>query len=330
MDPRTRRAFGRSGVELSALGLGGTGVGGIFERNDDVTGQATVQRAWELGIRYFDTAPYYGHGASERRYGAVLRDKPRDEFVLSTKVGRMLVPGDDSAKPAHWQDGEPWRAVFDYSPEAVRRSLAMSRERLGIERLDIVYVHDAHDHVADALAGAEPELGRLRGAGELRAFGAGINWVAPCVELARGGDFDGFLIAGRYTLLDQSAADELFPICAQRNLGIVIGGPFNSGILATGAVPGAHFHYQPAGEEILARVRRIEAVCDAHGVPLPAAALQFPLAHPVVSSVLVGARSPHEIAANARHMAHPIPAAFWGALQAEDLLPAALPVPEGA
>jgi D-threo-aldose 1-dehydrogenase len=191
-------------------------------------------------------------------------------------------------------------------------------------------VHDAHDHVADALAGAEPELGRLRGAGELRAFGAGINWVAPCVELARGGDFDGFLIAGRYTLLDQSAADELFPICAQRNLGIVIGGPFNSGILATGAVPGAHFHYQPAGEEILARVRRIEAVCDAHGVPLPAAALQFPLAHPVVSSVLVGARSPHEIEANARHMAHPIPAAFWDALKAEHLLPAALPVPEGA
>jgi D-threo-aldose 1-dehydrogenase len=330
MDPRTRRAFGRSGVELSALGLGGTGVGGIFERNDDATGQATVQRAWDLGIRYFDTAPYYGHGASERRYGAVLRDKPRAQFVLSTKVGRMLVPGDDSAKPAHWQDGEPWRAVFDYSPEAVRRSLAMSRERLGIERFDIVYVHDAHDHVADALAGAEPELGRLRDAGELRAFGAGINWVAPCVELARCGDFDGFLIAGRYTLLDQSAADELFPICAQRDLGIVIGGPFNSGILATGAVPGAHYQYQPADAQILARVRRIEAVCDAHGVPLPAAALQFPLAHPVVSSVLVGARSPHEIEANARHIAHPIPAAFWDALKAEDLLPAALPVPEGA
>lgn len=330
MDPRARRAFGRSGVELSVLGLGGTGVGGIFERNDDATGHATVQRAWDLGIRYFDTAPYYGHGASERRYGAVLRAKPRDEFVLSTKVGRMLVPGDDSAKPAHWQDGEPWRAQFDYSPEAVRRSLAMSRERLGIERFDIVYVHDAHDHVADALAGAEPELTRIRGAGGVRAFGAGINWVAPCVELARGGDFDGFLIAGRYTLLDQSAADELFPICAQRNLGIVIGGPFNSGILATGAVTGAHFQYQPAGEEILARVRRIEAVCDAHGVPLAAAALQFPLANPVVSSVLVGARSPHEIEANARHMAHPIPAAFWDALKGEDLLPAGLPVPEGA
>lgn len=330
MDPRARRAFGRSAVELSVLGLGGTGVGGIFERNDERTAQATVQRAWDLGIRYFDTAPYYGHGASERRFGAVLRDKPRADYVLSTKVGRMLVPGDDTLKPMHWKDGEPWRAVFDYSPEAVRRSLAMSRERLGIDRFDIVYVHDAHDHVADALAGAEPELAGLRGAGEVRAFGAGINWVAPCLELARGGDFDGFLIAGRYTLLDQSAADELFPLCAQRNLGIVIGGAFNSGILATGAVPGAHFHYQPASAEILAQVRRIEAVCAAHGVPLPAAALQFPLAHPVVSSVVVGARSPHEIEVNAQHLAYPIPGAFWDALKSAGLIPAAAPVPEAA
>ena len=330
MDPLQRRPLGRTGLEVTALGLGGTGVGGIFTRNDDDTGRATVARAWDLGIRYFDTAPYYGHGASERRYGAVLADRPRAEFVLSTKVGRMLVPGDDSAKPAHWQDGEPFRAVFDYSPQAVARSLAMSRERLGIERPDLLYVHDAHDHVDEALAGAEPALRAMRDAGEVDGFGAGINWVEPCVRLARGGDFDCFLIAGRYTLLDQSASDELFAICEARGLGIVIGGAFNSGILATGAVPGAHYDYKPARDDVLARVRRIEAVCAAHQVPLPAAALQFPLAHPVVCSVLVGARSPREIEANVAHVRHPIPAAFWDALKADGLLPADVPVPEGA
>jgi len=328
MDPLERRTLGRTGLSLTALGLGGTGVGGIFERNDDTTGPATVEKAWQLGIRYFDTAPYYGHGASERRYGAVLAGKPRHELVLSTKVGRLLVPGDDSAKPAHWRDGEPWRAVFDYSPPAVRESLARSRERLGIERLDLVYVHDAHDHVDEALAGAEPELRRVRAAGEVAGFGAGINWVEPCLALARGGDFDAFLIAGRYTLLDQSAAAELFPLCRQRGLGIVVGGPFNSGILATGAVPGAHYQYQPAGEEVLARVRRIEAVCAAHEVPLPAAALQFPLAHPAVASVLVGARTPAEIEANVAHVRHPIPAAFWDALVEQGLLASGLPLPQ--
>jgi aryl-alcohol dehydrogenase-like predicted oxidoreductase len=330
MDPLERRPLGRTGLDVTALGLGGTGVGGIFTRNDDATGEATVARAWELGIRYFDTAPYYGHGASERRYGAVLADKPRGELVLSTKVGRLLVPGDDSAKPAHWKDGEPWRAVFDYSPAAVRESLDASRERLGVERPDLIYVHDAHDQVAEALAGAEPTLRAMREAGETTGIGAGINWVAPCLELARGGDFDCFLIAGRYSLLDQSAFDELLPLCLERGLGIVIGGAFNSGILATGAVPGASFHYQPADAAVMERVRRIEVVCHDHGVPLPAAALQFPLAHPVVSTVLVGARSPREIEDNVRHVAHPIPAAFWDALKGQGLLRADVPTPEPA
>jgi D-threo-aldose 1-dehydrogenase len=330
MDPLERRPLGRTGLDVTALGLGGTGVGGIFTRNDDATGEAAVARAWELGVRYFDTAPYYGHGASERRYGAVLANKPRGEFVLSTKVGRLLVPGDDAAKPAHWKDGEPWRAVFDYSPAAVRESLDASRERLGVERPDLIHVHDAHDHVAEALAGSEPTLRAMREAGETTAIGAGINWVAPCLELARGGDFDCFLIAGRYSLLDQSAFDELFPLCLERGLGIVIGGAFNSGILATGAVPGASFHYQPADAAVMERVRRIEGVCHDHGVPLPAAALQFPLAHPVVSTVLVGARSPREIEDSVRHVAHPIPAAFWDTLRDQGLLRADVPTPEAA
>ena len=327
MNPLARRPFGRSGIELTALGLGGTGVGGIFRRNDDATGMATVARAWELGIRYFDTAPYYGHGASERRYGAVLAGKPRPDFVLSTKVGRLLVPGDDRDKPAHWRDGEPFKAVFDYSPEAVASSLSMSRERLGIERFDILYVHDAHDHVAQALAGAGPALTGLRDAGEVGAVGCGINWVAPCLELARGGDFDGFLIAGRYSLLDQSAFDELLPYCESRGLGIVVGGAFNSGILATGAVPGAHYDYKPAGAETLARVRRIEGACARHGVPLAAAALQFPLGHPVVASVLVGARTPREIERNHALLRTPIPGALWDDLRATGVLREDVPVP---
>ena len=328
MDPLQKRALGKTDIELTRLGLGGTGVGSLYARQDDAGGAATVRRAFELGLRYFDTAPFYGHGSSERRFGAVLSTLPRADFVLSTKVGRLLVPAaDDAERPPHFKDEEPFRARFDYSRDAVLRSLEESRARLGIDTFDILYIHDCQDHVREALDGAYPVLDEMRARGEVRAIGAGLNHADVCLELARNADFDCFLLANRYTLLEQSPLDDLLPLCEARGIGIVAGGPFNSGILATGPVAGATYNYRPAAPEALERVRAIESVCAAFDVPLAAAALQFPLAHPAVSSVICGARSAEEIAANAELVRTAVPAECWRELKGAGLIREDAPTP---
>ena len=325
------------GVALGPLGFGGAPLGNLYAAIDEDEAIGAVRRAWDLGIRHFDTAPHYGHGLSEHRLGEILRRRPRDEFVLSTKVGRLLTP--DASAPAA-QHGFaatlPFAQHFDYSADGARRSLEDSLQRLGLARIDIAYVHDcdAHAHGADAPAafraameGALPALARLKEEGAVGAIGLGVNAWQTCRDALAHADIDLFLLAGRYTLLDQSSLDALLPLCVARGTGIVIGGPYNSGILASGAVAGARYDYEPAPPAILERVRAIEAACARHRVPLKAAALQFPLAHPAVVAAIPGARNPAEVDENLALVRHPIPAAFWAELRSTQLLRPDAPVP---
>ncbi len=290
------------------------GLGGGPYASPDVTpaaAEATIHHALERGIAFFDTAPLYGTGESERRLGAALRGIPRDRYVVCTKVGRLLRP-------------DP---VFDFSADGARRSLEESLTRLGLDRVDVLLIHDPDDHAEEALAGAYPAIERLRSEGVVGAIGSGMNQTAMLARFARETDMDCFLVAGRYSLLDHETAwPELLPLCVEKGIGIIIGGVFNSGILLD-PVPGAPFNYAPATAEWLDRARRIAAICRAHDVPLPAAALQFPLAHPAVSVVLTGVRSAAEVEQNAARMAHPLPAALWRDLRAAGLIAAAAPAP---
>lgn len=301
-----RRALGSSGVEVTRFALGTGPLGGLFEAVGDERARATVDAAWELGVRTFDTAPHYGAGLAEQRLGAALRDRPRDEYVLSTKVGRRLVPGDED-DPQGFAESLALRRERDYSRDGVRRSLEESLERLGLDRVDVALVHDAEDYMDEAIAEAFPALAELRAQGVVRAIGAGLNYVGPMLRVAREADVDCILCAGRYTLLDRSAADELLPECEQRGVGILAAGVFNSGILAGGTT----YDYEPAPPELLDRARALASLCDRHDVPLAAAALAFPLRHPAVTCVLVGARSAEELAANVSAFERPLPEALW-------------------
>lgn len=322
---------------LQPLGFGGAPLGNLYAPIDPDTALATVRRAWDVGMRHFDTAPLYGQGLSEHRIGHVLREKPRGDYVLSTKVGRLLLPDARAPEAQHGFVGTlPFVLRYDYSFDGTMRSLEDSFQRLGLARVDIVYIHDidlfTHGdeqprRFREAMEGAYRALERLRSAGAVKAIGLGVNNWEVCRDALRQGDFDGFLLAGRYTLLDQTALPELLPLCGERGAGIVIGGPYNSGILATGAVPGAHYNYAPATPEIRAKVGRIEAVCRRFEVPLRAAALQFPLGHPAVCAVIPGARSPQEVEENAALMNASIPPAFWATLKAEGLLDTGVPTP---
>jgi D-threo-aldose 1-dehydrogenase len=285
----------------SRLGLGTAPLAGLFEATDEETARATVDRAWELGIRYFDTAPLYGSGLAERRVGAALRDRPRDEFLLSTKVGRLLRPG---IPDAVFKDAPALAPVFDFSGDGVRRSLEESLERLGLDRVDIALLHDPDDHLDEALAAIEP----LRTV--VDAVGVGTNSVRTALHFLRHGEIDYLLIAGRYTLLDASAGEELLPLCAQRGVHVVVGGVFNSGLLAGGTT----FDYAEAPAELLARTRELDALCERHGVSLAAAALQFPLRHPAVGGIVVGARSPGEIEHDHELLEAQIPEELWDEL----------------
>ncbi|MGJ5895393.1 aldo/keto reductase [Streptomyces niveiscabiei] len=304
--------LGRTGVDVTALGFGAAGIGNLFTPLTDEQATEAVTAAWDKGIRYFDTAPHYGLGLSERRLGAALRDRPRDGFTISTKVGRLLEPaeatGDDLAEGFAVPDSH--RRVWDFSADGVRRGLESSLERLGLDRVDVVYLHDPDDHARQAFDEGYPALEKLRSEGVVGAIGAGMNQTAMLTRFVRETDVDVVLCAGRYTLLDRSALTDLLPAAEERGVSVVIGGAFNSGLLAD-PKPGATYNYTAAPQELLDEALRLKAVADRHGITLRAAALAFCAAHPAVASVLVGARSAAEVVDGAEQFATPVPDAFW-------------------
>jgi D-threo-aldose 1-dehydrogenase len=339
MRPDETRVLGKSGVEVTIMGCGGAPLGNMYEGFPDAQARATLEAAYDAGIRYFDTAPLYGFGLSEHRLGEALRGKERAGLVLSTKVGRLLEPGDPATLDhGQFKGGLPFGQVYDYSYDGVMRSLEDSLQRLGTWRIDVLLVHDLdvwthgsedarRARVAEFMAGGYRAMILLREQGAVRAIGAGVNETAACQDLAERGDFDCFLLAGRYTLLEQGPLDEFLPLCERRQIALIVGGAYNTGILATGATPGAYFQYAPAPPEIMERVRRIEAVCARHGARLPNAALQFPLGHPAVATIALGMRAPEEVAQNVEIFEPEIPADFWAELKHEGLLRADAPTP---
>ena len=312
------------GIEVTRFGLGCAPLGGLYEAVSDAAAAETVAAAWQRGVRFFDTAPYYGSGLSERRVGAALRDRPRDEFVLSTKVGRLLEP---NGKTDSMFVGAPAAAsVFDFSYDGALRSLEASLERLGLDRVDVALIHDPDDHYDEAVAGAYRALERLRGEGVVRAIGVGMNQTEVLVRFAHATDVDCFLVAGRYTLLDGGALAELLPLCEEKGIAVIAAGVFNSGILASADGSG-HYDYASPAPELVVRVRALAAVCARWNVPLQAAAIQFPLGHPAVASVLVGCRSADEVDEDARLFELELPAGLWEELRDEQLLPAGALLP---
>jgi D-threo-aldose 1-dehydrogenase len=320
-----QRPLGRSGIAVTELSFGGAAIGNLFTAVTDDDARAAVDAAWDGGIRFFDTAPHYGLGLSERRLGAALRGRPRDEYVISTKIGRLLEP-DPSSRPAPagsaavgGRDPEgfdvPGDLVrrFDYSADGVRRSLAASLSRLGLDRVDIALIHDPDAHGEQALREAYPALERLRAEGVVRAIGVGMNQTEMLTRFIRETDIDVVLVAGRYTLLDHSAAEELLPAALERGTSVIVGGVFNSGLLAA-PTPGATYDYQAAPGDLISRALRLQEICARSGVPLRAAAARFPLAHPAVASVLIGARSAAEVADAIALRGLDIPPELWESL----------------
>jgi D-threo-aldose 1-dehydrogenase len=323
-------ALGRGGLRVSALALGTAPLGNLFAPVAEEDAAATVGSALEAGLTYVDTAPHYGLGLAERRLGRLLAGVPRDRFVVSTKVGRLvrpLAPG-ETADPEGFADSPPARRVWDLSGDGVRRSLEESLERLGLDRVDILLLHDPDDHEREAYEQAFPALIELRDQGVVTAIGAGMNQAEMLTRFVRDLDIDVVLVAGRYSLLDQRALAELLPTCAARGTAVVVGGVFNSGLLADPR-PGATFDYAPAPPELVDRAARLAEVCARHGTPLRAAALAFPFGHPAVTSVLVGARSAAEVQDAVACFEWPVPGELWAELVATGLLPADVPTPAG-
>ncbi len=339
MKKRRFKAPSGATIALTELGFGTAPLGNLYQSWSEDEATATFDAAWKAGLRYYDTAPLYGLGLSETRLNHFLRGKKRSDYVVSTKIGRLL----EVCKPSErtgigkFFDTPSRREVFDYSYDGVMRSLDASLERIGIDSIDIVFAHDidVFTHGSEAardarletfMAGGYKALVELRGQGVIRAFGGGVNEWQVCETMMQRGDFDLFLLAGRYTLLEQEALESFLPKCEERGIGIVLGGPYNSGILATGPKPGAYYDYEPASKTILERVARIEAVCRRHKVKLAEAALRFPLLHPSVVSVIPGAARPREVAMNVKTMSATIPKALWKELKAEGLLHKDAPV----
>ena len=309
----------RSNLEVTRFSLGTAPLGGLFKSVSDQEGEDMLNAALELGINYFDTAPQYGHGVAEIRVGNALRNA-KVPYVVSTKVGRVLrhVEG---GEPEIWFPDAPRDIVpiYDYSPEGIRRSFEESLERLGLPHIDIVLMHDAEDHIKEAVENAFPVLADLRSQGLIKAIGLGMNYVAPALEIMRQTDLDIALIAGRFTLLDQSAQHELFPYALANNIDISMGGVLNSGVLAN-PVAGATYNYLPASDEIIARAAKIGAFLKERNAPLIATALQFPLRHPAVTSVLTGPRTSAELRANAADFDLELPAGIWAELEDAGLI----------
>ncbi|MFB4419921.1 aldo/keto reductase [Streptomyces sp. QL37] len=320
-----RIRLGRSAVEITELAFGAAAIGNLFTEVDPGQAAAAVDAAWDEGIRYFDTAPHYGLGLSERRLGEALRDRPRDAYAVSTKAGRLLdpLPADVTATHRGLSDGyavpHTHRRRWDFNADGVRRSIEDSLGRLGLDRVDIVYLHDPDDHGEAAFREGYPALEKLRDEGMVGAIGAGMNQTAMLTRFLRETDVDAVLCAGRFTLLDHSALDALLPEAAARGRSVVVGGVFNSGLLVDPR-PGAMYDYAAASEPFLERAVRIRAVTEAHGVPLRAAALHYSLGHPAVAGALVGMRSPDEARDAAARLRTPVPEALWDDLRAEGLL----------
>lgn len=330
MDPIAKVRIGRTDLKVTRLGFGGVPLGGLYRDVSENEAEATVRRALDLGINYFDTAPIYGFGKSEIRLGRELASCSRDSIVVATKVGYTLVPDDGKLdeKVFHRFDNvPPLRPIFDYSYDGIMKTFAGSLQRLNLSHVDILNIHDPDDHWKEVIEIVYPALHKLRAEGVVRAIGVGMNQAEMLARFAREGDFDCLLVAGRYTLIDHTALRDLLPVCQSKHISVIIGGPYNSGILATGARPGATYNYVDASPAVLEKVAAIEAVCKRHQVPLPAAALQFPMAHPAVAAIIPGARSAAEVERNVELLSLAIPKDFWEELRHLNLLPQETPVP---
>ncbi|UTW45462.1 aldo/keto reductase [bacterium SCSIO 12696] len=334
-----QRQIGNTGLAIHTFGFGCAPLGNLYNPISDEDAKNTLQTAWDGGYRYFDTAPHYGQGLSERRTGDILRG--HNDYVLSTKVGRLLKPAGYAKERHCYRSPMPFDIHYDYSYDAVMRSFEDSLQRLGLDRVDILYMHDigrvthgdANDHhFAIAMDGGYKAMDSLRSQGLVKAIGLGVNEHEVCEQALEYGDWDCFLLAGRYTLLEQESLQTFLPKCEQRNCSIVIGGAYNSGILATGTRGGGtlHYDYGPAPQTVVDKVRQLEDLCDEYSIPLAAAALQFPLAHPAVASVIPGMGSARRIAQTQTLIDTQIPDEFWQALRSKSLVADAAPLPGGA
>jgi D-threo-aldose 1-dehydrogenase len=327
-----RVRLGQCGPEVTRLGFGGAPIGGLFEPVSDEAAASTLDAVWDAGVRLIDTAPHYGAGLSEWRIGAWLRGlapRKRDQVVLSTKVGRLLAEPEGGPPPEGvegFYGALPFQRVFDFTRDGVLRSVEQSFARLGVDRVGVLLIHDPDEHWEQAAGEAYPTLQELRDQGVTAAIGAGMNQAEMLARFVREADVDCVLLAGRYTLLDQGGLAELLPLCEERGVAVICGGVFNSGVLADPR-EGATFDYAPAPAEVLERARRLRTICARHRVPLTAAALQFPLAHPAVTTVLTGARSQAELRENVGLLDVPVPEALWAELRETGLLPTEAPVP---
>jgi D-threo-aldose 1-dehydrogenase len=336
-----RRKVGRTAIEVTELGLGGAPMGGFRARIADAEAMALTEAAWDDGVRYYDTSPFYGYGRSELRMGAALRDKPRDDYVLSTKVGRVLhpmKPGEQKSADFR-ENGLPGFApAFDYTYDGIMRSLEHSYMRLGMARIDIALIHDVDfwtikdrkildERFKTVMESGFKALDELRKAGIIGAIGVGINESDTSTRFIKAGDFDCMLLAGRYTLLEQGGLEEFLPECVRRGVSVILGGPYNSGILTGGVKPGATHDYVPAAAPLIEKAQKIEAVCRRHGVELGAAAMQFPLFHPALCAVIPGALSTAEVKQNVARLSVKIPVELWSELKREKLLDANAPTP---
>jgi len=329
--------IGNTDLTVTDFAFGTAPLGNIFRPIDEITCQAMVDTAWQRGVRFFDTAPMYGHGLSELRTGHYLREYPREDWVLATKVGRLLKPqlrAKINFEP--WVDAAANEVIFDYSYDATMRSVEDSLQRMACSYIDMLFIHDIDvfthgeqqpQRFSEAMNGAAKALMHLKEQGLVKAVGVGVNEWEVCHAALQQYDFDVFLLAGRYTLLEQEALNEFFPLCQQKQASVVVGGGFNSGILATGAVPGAKYNYAPAPEAIMQKVAGIELVCAEYGVELPAAALQFVTAHPVVASFIAGTRNQQQLSNNLDWVSSPIAPEFWVRLKELNLLRQDAPVP---
>ena len=307
-------------MSIDRFVLGTAVIGGLYRPVDDETANGLLAKAWESGVRSFDTAPHYGAGLSERRLGAFLRQFPRGSYAVSTKVGRLLVPTDADVEGDHgFFGGDKNRRIIDYTSAGVRRSLEQSLERLGIDRVDTLYVHDPEDDMDTAMHEAAPALSELRDQGVIRSYGAGMNFAPELTRFVNGTDADTIMVAGRYTVLDRTAETELLPACADRGVGIVAAGVYNSGILAE-PTSGAHFNYQRAPDHVIRKVAELQALCTEFDVPLRAVAMQFPLRHACIVKVCVGARNAEELRQNVEQLSVHVPDELWRAVDAFDAI----------